>query len=346
MKHCGFRARLRTAQRRSHLTTPNGLPGKAHPVKSSTAPRNRHNRRQPTRQPPKAAPSGSWTQPQRRLVTMAAVVALALVLGGAAAIFAIRGSTDVSSANLPRVGGDLHTLTAVGNTLFVGGHDGVGRSRANGRAWSQLETLNGADAMGWAQVDQTVWVGGHPGLFKSTDSGSTFAKVEGSADIPDAHALGGVDGVLYAASPRLGVLASTDNGRSWSQRTRNAGQSFMGTMLVDPTDTDRVIAPDMAGPLVESRDGGRTWAPLGGPTGSMAATWNPKDRRQIVSVGMSDAAISDDSGRTWKPVQLPDLATAVTFTPDGKTLLAAALDGDRAVVSQSKDHGRTWTPVA
>lgn len=298
-----------------------------------------------TRRPGSPRSTGTWTAAERTLVITAALIAVVLIVGGVAVMSGGGKRSETASTDRPVVGGDLHTLSSLEGALFVGGHEGVGRSSNDGRTWKQIETLTGADAMGWAKVDNSIWVGGHPGLFKSTDGGTTFTKVKGTSDVADAHALGGAAGILYAASPRLGVVASTDGGRSWTRRNPSAGQSFMGTMLVDPTDPDRVIAPDMAGPLVETRNGGKSWTPLGGPAGAIAAAWNPLDRREIVSVGMDGAAVSDDDGQTWQDLPLPDMTRAVTFSADGKALVAAALDGDRAVLFRSIDRGRTWAPV-
>src|SRR3989442_6993082 len=80
-----------------------------------------------------------------------------------------------------------------------------------------------------------------------------------------------VAGIVYLGSPKAGLLASTDGGNSWQVRNAQAGRSFMGTILVDPTDSARLIAPDMAAGLSVSNDGGRTWKPLGGARRGNAA---------------------------------------------------------------------------
>ena len=117
----------------------------------------------------------------------------------------------------------------------------------------------------------------------------------------------------------------------------------MGTLLVDPTHPQRVIAPDMRSGLVETRDGGQTWTSLGGPQAAMAAAWNPLDREQLVAVGMMESAISRDGGRTWTDLAVPPNTTAADFSADGRTLYTAALDGDIAITYASSDRGRTWS---
>ncbi|MBA3619081.1 MAG: hypothetical protein H0W56_05715 [Acidothermales bacterium] len=274
-------------------------------------------------------------------VLAAAVGAAALAAGG---VYAATWDDDsASSGAAPYVGGDLHTITAVDDRLYVGGHDGVAVSADGGQAWAPVPSLGGADAMGWAQTTAGLLVGGHPGLYRSTDDGATFTKTTGEAQVGDVHAVGAAGDIAYLASPQAGLLASRDGGATWEPRNTGVGQGFMGTILVDPADPQRIIAPDMANGLVTSSDGGRTWSVLGGPGGAMSAGWDPTDTGRLVAVGMSGAALSSDGGRTWTDLQMPEGTSAATFSTDGTTLYAAALDGDTARLYTSTDDGRTWT---
>lgn len=295
------------------------------------------------------APRGTSIPASRhtsRIWRAAAAGVVVLTLAAGAVFLATRASTPAGSTSatpaFPEVGGDLHTLTVVDDALLVGGHAAVAVSRDGGRQWQPLPSLQGADAMGWAVSADQVLVGGHPGLYRSTDRGATFTPVTGAGAIPDVHALGGAGTTLYVGSPRVGLLASTDGGASWQVRNNRVGRSFMGTILVDPTDAARLIAPDMSAGLTASRDGGRTWTSLGGPNGAMAATWNPTDTRQIVAVGMGGGAASTDGGNTWQSVTLPMGTSAVSFDSTGRTLFAGVLDGERAHVYRSTDNGGTW----
>lgn len=255
------------------------------------------------------------------------------------------GDSTALSGSAPVVGGDLHTVMAVDDAIYVGGHARAAVSRDDGKSWQDIGSLEGADAMGWAASDDALLAGGHPGLFRSTDGGATFEKLTASAAVPDVHALGGSGELLYLASPQLGVMASTDGGSTWEVRNADAGRSFMGTILVDPDTADRLLAPDMAGGLATSSDGGRTWQSLGGPMGAMAATWNPTDTDEIIAAGMQGAERSTDGGLSWEAMQLPDGTSAVTFAPDGETLYAGVLEEERAMIYRSIDGGQTWTPT-
>lgn len=270
------------------------------------------------------------------VVTAAVVIALVVRNGG---------DTPAAAGNAPVVGGDLHTVFAVDDALYVGGHAQAAVSHDDGKTWQNIGDLEGADAMGWAASGDILLAGGHPGLYRSTDGGATFEQLSGSSAVPDVHALGGAGDVVYLASTQVGVLASTDGGTTWEVRNADAGQSFMGTILVDPEDTDRLIAPDMSGALATSSDGGRTWSSLGGPMGAMAAAWNPANTGEIIAAGMQGAERSTDGGDTWEPVPLPSGTTAVSYAPDGNTIYAGVLSGEQAIVYLSTDDGNNWSRV-
>lgn len=287
---------------------------------------------------------------RRRRITGAVVAGLGLVLVAAAVLLAMRDTNRPALAGAPAsgapgVGGDLHTIATVGDALYVGGHAAVAVSHDDGRRWQRVPSLDGADAMGWAVTTDAILAGGHPGLYRSTDGGATFTAGTGAAAVPDVHALGGAGTTVYLASPQAGLLVSTDGGQTWQVRNRQVGRSFMGTMLVDPADTKRVVAPDMSGGIMASTDGGRTWTSLGGPAGAMAVTWKPTETNEIIAVGMSGAARSADGGATWQPIDLPPGTSAVTYDSRGRTLYAGALDDNTARTYRSRDDGATWQPT-
>lgn len=270
------------------------------------------------------------------LVALVVVAALATRAGDSGS----RGSDGAAGSF---VGGDLHTLVidpANPQRLFVAGHQAAGTSTDGGRTWSQVPSLTNADGMGWAFVGDTVWMGGHPGLRQSA-AGGDFESAGGELSSSDVHGLGGTGGVLYAASPGRGLLASTDDGETWEVRSTGAGQGLMGAIVVDPADPDHLLAPDMQAGVVESRDGGRTWEPLGSPGMAMSVTTVGGSIDDLVVAGNGQAARSRDGGRTWEPIEVPGATLVVAGAEDG-SLYAAALDGDVARVSRSTDDGASW----
>lgn len=246
----------------------------------------------------------------------------------------------------PVVGADLHSLAVDPNdpdTLYIGSHQGVSVSTDGGQTWKVIESLNGADAMGWAFTDDAILVGGHPGISVSVDGGKTFEPHNQGLPSTDVHALGAGEDVIYAGLAGVGTFASTDGGRSWEARSEDVGGAFMGRIQVNPADEEHLLAPDMQAGAVESADGGRTWEALGGVEGAMWVTWDSKDTDHMIVSGQGSAAESVDGGESWEAFEIPEGASIVEFSPHNpKFLYAAVLEAPEASVYVSRDVGRSW----
>lgn len=290
-------------------------------------------------------PPPPWYRRQAWLPwTIAVLVAVGLVL-------ALRSGQDGRPApgevvSKPVVGGDLHSLVVDPDdpdTLYVGSHAGVSMSHDGGQSWEVIDTLNNADAMGWAFTDDAILAGGHPGIRVSTDGGDTFEERNDGLPSTDVHALGAGGDVVYAGLAGIGTFVSTDLAKSWEVRSEEFGGAFMGRIHVDPSDEDHIVAPDVQAGAVESRDGGRTWTALGGVEGAMWVSWDPTDVGHIIVTGQGQAAESSDGGKTWQALEIPRGASIVEFSPqDPKVLYAAVLEAPEASVYVSRDGGDTW----
>ena len=286
---------------------------------------------------------------------MIAALAAIVVVGGLIVGLVVTrgdggGSDDpvAESASGGLTGGDFHSIAVVPSSperIFVGGHQAVSESTDGGATWSEVPTLRDADAMGWVFTTDSVYVSGHPGLTVSVDGAGSFERSNDGLPDTDLHALGGTDDLLYAAGPSVGVSVRTEPDGQWEQRTAQAGQSFFGRILVDPTEAERLIAADAANGVVASADGGRTWQLL--PSGLVSATWLSRlgtDGQIIVASGGAGAALSSDGGTTWEPLRIPPGASLVELSPDDPdTMYAGIHDGERVRVSISHDAGGTWS---
>lgn len=282
---------------------------------------------------------------KKRIALGASILGVGAIIGGI--LYAglpqdERATLQKSTKGQIFVGGDLHTLTALGRDLYVTGHEGAGRSSNQGVSWSPIKSLANTDVMGWSKTTTSLLVGGHEGLYISSDGGSTFSKVKFFGDISDVHSIGAVGDTVYLASPQIGLLISNDGGKTWSLRNGSIGQGFMGSMLVDPANPDRIFAPDMQAGLVTSSDGGSTWTSVGGPTGTMSITWNPTNIQEFAVIGMGGSAISKDGGRNWSSLNLPIGASSIAFSSDGKKMHVAVHVGVNAQVLTSTDNGVSW----
>jgi len=281
----------------------------------------------------------------KRIRLGAAILGMSAIV--AVAVYIVNPFGSASNAIVPTlsqtyVGDDLHTLTAIGGQLFVTGHEAAGVSRDGGGSWTSIPTLSNADIMSWSKTSNGYLAGGHSGLYKSTDDGATFTKIAFYGDVSDVHSIGAAGKMIYLGSPQVGLLASSNGGKTWKMRNKRIGQGFMGSMLVDPTNPQRLIAPDMQTGLVTSGDGGLTWKSMGGPSSAISVTWNPMNIKEIAVVAMDGGAISDDAGQTWQPLSLPPGSSAFAYASDGTKLYVATLVGTNAQVFTSTNIGKNW----
>lgn len=237
----------------------------------------------------------------------------------------------------PVVGGDLHAVFTVGERTFVSGHSGAGYSDEAG-VWVQIPSLDNKDAMGWAQTATELLVGGHGGLYLSTDDGASFNVSTAVPEGTDVHALGASGGTVYLSTPGQGLYVSADGAATFERRGEMP--ALMGTILVDPNNPDLAVAADMQSGAVQTVDGGRSWASLGGPTGAMSVARDPTDARELVVIGMEEAAISGDGGTTWRVFDVPPATVSATYSPAG-ILIAGVLRGDHSATYRLVDG--KWT---
>jgi photosystem II stability/assembly factor-like uncharacterized protein len=240
------------------------------------------------------------------------------------------------------VGGDIHTLTFTKNGLFVTGHEGGSLSTNEGMKWKSVASFKNSDIMGWATTDSGYLAGGHNGLFRSSNGGKSFSRVSFYGKASDVHSLGATAKNVYMGSPQVGFLRSTNGGKSWKVVNRKFGQQLMGSMLVDPANPLRVIAPDMNNGVVTTADGGKSWTRFGGPSGVMSIDWNPKNHKEIVALSMGVGSITKNNGKTWSTFRVPMGSSALAIASDGLKLFVAALAGDKAEIFSSTDMGKSW----
>lgn len=193
--------------------------------RTATKPRPRAKPRSTSRRPKsKRYRRAPWYGRPTPWIGIAAIVTVV-----ALAIFLPRGEERAGGAE-PYIGGDFHSLVVDPTTgrLYVGGHGGVARTDDAGKTWAQIESLNGADAMGWAFTDEAILAGSYPGIFVSTDGGRTFEQHNEGLPATDIHGLGTDGTIVYAASPQVGILSSGDQGETWKVLTDRPGTPLWG----------------------------------------------------------------------------------------------------------------------
>jgi len=102
------------------------------------------------------------------------------------------------------------------------------------------------------------------------------------------------------------LFRSDDRGDSWRMVSNNTNITFRpfyySDLRVDPTNPERLYA--LAGSLVLSTDGGRTWANIGNNVhGDHQALWiDPKNPKRILSGSDGGYQVSFDAGRTFEVI--------------------------------------------
>lgn len=228
--------------------------------------------------------------------------------------------------------------------LFIATHTGLFRL-AKGQARPERVGQSSQDTMGFTVVGPDRFLGsGHPGalesgpsqlgLIDSRDGGRSWTPVSLSGEA-DFHLLRASGARVYGADSSSGrFLASSDEGRSWSERNP---PGEMVDLAIDPRDGRRLVASNQSG-LLSSDDEGLTWRPLGRATVGLLSWVVRGDLFHVDAAG--GVSVSSDRGRTWRRRGSVGTQPAVFAAVDERSLYAALPDG---TVMASADGARTWT---
>ena len=173
-------------------------------------------------------------------------------------------------------------------------------------------------------------VGKGSGIYKTTDAGKTWKRLTDSTlknGLP-AERMGRIGLAISAQDPKLvyamievdrgvtepaqgpfgGVFRSSDGGAHWTQVNDLQAEPhyYYDAIFVDPADSQHVFVT--AAPLLESKDGGRTFAPesLYQVHGDHHALWfDPHDAGHRILGSDGGAYITYDGGKAWIHMPLP-----------------------------------------
>lgn len=197
--------------------------------------------------------------------------------------------------------GHIHNLGYSGRQLLIGTHEGLW-GQDPGAQPTQLSD-DPFDVMGFTSANDRWLASGHPGA--------------------------GMD-----APSDLGLLQSTDQGRTWTEVSLG-GEVDFHRLVTSGTVVVGVNAHD--GRLLRSDDNGETWTDLGVP-GLYDLAISPTDPAVIVGTTENGPVRSVDSGATFEPLAGAPLLALLAWS--GDTLIGADVDG---LIHTSADDGGTWT---
>jgi hypothetical protein len=165
--------------------------------------------------------------------------------------------------------------------------------------------------LGVNPADGALFIATHTGLYRSGEGDSRSVRVGDNKQDTMGFTVAGADRFLGSGHPDfqqdlpplLGLIESTDGGRSWEPISllgeadfhvlRSAGENVYGY----DASNDRLLA---------SVDAGRTWEELERPAPLVDVAVHPNDSRHLVAAGASDLFRglyeSRDGGRSWNTI--------------------------------------------
>lgn len=184
---------------------------------------------------------------------------------------------------------------------------------------------------------QQILLATHDGLFDVTSSPAS--KIGGTNDLMGFTA-GPGEGVFYASGhpgpgsdlPNpMGLLKSSDGGKTWEQLSRQ-GESDFHAMTVTQSG---IVAFD--GQLQSSADG-RNWTTIAAGFAPAVLAGHPGSNT-LLATTPKGIQRSTDAGATWKPVNGGPVIQYAAFPTPGE---AVGVEPD-GTVHHSSDAGETWT---
>ena len=196
--------------------------------------------------------------------------------------------------------------------------------------------------------DGALYIATHTGLFRAGPGETKAARVGGRYQDTMGFTVAGPDRFLGSGHPDprdqlppfLGLIESTDAGRSWRPVSKQGESDFH----VLEADGGRVYGfgsdyETRAPQFLASADNGRTWQERAVPEPLLSLALAPGDPDRLVASGERALYGSTDGGRRWK--RLADAAGAVAWPAESSLYL---IGGDGSV-QLSADGGRRWEPV-
>lgn len=273
-----------------------------------------------------------------RLRTKLLLAITALTLSACAAPSVTGGDSTSTTPDLAHVHG-LGVDPADG-MLYAASHYGLFKL-APGGAPERVGPVQ--DVMGFTVVGPRHFLGsGHPG--SRTDGPPHLGLVESTdagrtwrelslAGRADLHSIEAKHGLVYGYDSQSRQLMVTTDMRNWDNRARLAVSDF----AVDPASPDVIVANTADG-LMRSSDGGRSFSPLPDAPALVFLEW-PATGTLLGSDPNNTIYVSTDGGNTW---------TRQGQAPGPPGAFAASTVSDVYVATESgihysSDGGRTFT---
>jgi photosystem II stability/assembly factor-like uncharacterized protein len=166
------------------------------------------------------------------------------------------------------VGGpvDFHAMTVsrADPKTMHGLFGGIQVSRDGGASWSVAgpgpeRVIDLAASPSQADV---LYAGTVGGLMLSSDAGKTWAPI-GPDNVPATMVETASDASTYVFFAGAGLFKLSSPDGKWTALAGDFGESYMLHLAADPADPQHLVAVTETSAILESIDGGATWAPFG-----------------------------------------------------------------------------------
>lgn len=198
--------------------------------------------------------------------------------------------------------------------------------------------------LGVNPADGTLFIATHTGLYRSAEGESKSVRVSDSQQdtmgfaIVDAHRFlgSGHPDLREDLPPLLGLIESTDEGRTWAPISLLGEADFHVLRMAG----ERVYGYDSSGDrLMVSEDAGRSWTQVDRPAPLLDLAADPTDVDHVVAAAASDLARglheSRDGGRSWE--RIGNLVGLLAWPARDRLYL---VDGGGAVFLSTDGGGR------
>ncbi|MFB7891756.1 F510_1955 family glycosylhydrolase [Microbacterium sp. NPDC056044] len=230
-----------------------------------------------------------------------------LAAGALAALIFIAGC----AAQTPSTGDD-HTASTIehahnvvadpsGSGFLIGTHDGIYTATDDGKLGPRVDGPR-FDAMGLTAVGDILLASGHPG--RTTPPG--------------------------LGDPHLGIIRSTDTGRSWTP-VAFTGEKDFHVLATAPDGTVYGVPTDSSDVLV-STDEGDTWTPTGGSIPAFNLVADATGR--VIASTPDGLQVSTDGAASFGPWADTPLIALLGVSPDHQRIVGVA------------SGGKIWTTTA
>lgn len=278
-----------------------------------------------------------------RATAALAVAALALAGCSSATPDANAGQTAASPyAHVHGISVDPGT-----KTILIATHDGL----YDATATTPRKLSETIDLMGFTTAGNVLYASGHPGAGSSLPEPVGLIKSTDNgkswemlsrAGESDFHALTATDTGLVGFE---GKLMTTTDGKAWSETARQ----FQPAVLAGTPTSSVVLGTTQAG-LMRSTDSGKSWSPVANaPVIQFVSFAGAGGKAATTVAGISPSGtvyLSADAGLSWRETGSIDggveTITALEASPGEASIWAATTAG----VVVSTNSGATWAPAA